>query len=66
MDMYVEVGALGNVNTTWNWMSKAIGMHKKESKELRHKCSRIALRCSYHLYQSYKLKEWIVRPLVRY
>ena len=64
--LYVEVGALGNVNTTWNWMSKAMGMRKKESKELRQKCSRIALRCSYHLYQSCKLKEWLTRPLVRY
>ena len=64
--LYVEVGARGAINTTWGRMSKAMGMSKTESKELRFKCSRIALRCSYLLYQSRKQKEWQKRPLIEY
>ena len=61
-----EVGALGHINTTWGRMSKAMGMSNAESKRLRWKCSKIALRCSYHIYQSCKLKEWTTPPLVQH
>ena len=64
--LYVEVGARGAINTTWGRMSKAMGMSKTESKKLRFKCSKIALRCSYFLYQSRKQKEWQKRPLIEY
>ena len=64
--LYVEVAALGHANTTWGMMSKAIGMKKRDSKRLRLKCSKIALRCSYHIYQCRKLKEWTTPPLVQY
>ena len=64
--LYVEVAALGHANTTWGMMSKAIGMKKRDSKRLRLKCSKIALRCSYHIYKCRKLKEWTTPPLVQY
>ena len=47
-------------------MSKAMGMRKDESIRLRRKCTKIALRCSYHIYQCHKLKEWVTPPLIQY
>ena len=47
-------------------MSKAMGMKANESKRLRLKCAKIALRCSYHIYQCRKLKEWVAPPLIHY
>ena len=55
--LYVEVAALGHINTTWGRMSKAMSMPKPESKRLRLKFATIALRCSYHIYQCRKLTE---------
>ena len=62
--LYVEAAALGYINTTWGMMSKALGMRKNESKRLRLKGTEIALRCSYHIYQCRKLKEWVA-PLIQ-
>ena len=53
--LYVEVAALGHTNTTWGMVSKALGMMKNESKRLRLKCTKVVLRCSYHIYQSFNL-----------
>ena len=55
--LYVEVGALGHISTTWGMMSKALGMKNNDSKPLRLKCTKIALRCSDHTCQGCKLKE---------
>ena len=57
--LYVEVGSRGYINDTWGRMSKALGMKKAQSKALRKRCGRIALRCSYFLYLSRKVKDWI-------
>lgn len=62
--LYVEVGSRGYINDTWGRMSKALGMKKAQSKALRKRCSRIALRCSYFLYLSRKVKEWAPRSLL--
>ena len=56
--LYVERAALGHINTTWGMMSNTLGMKKNERK--------IALRCSYHIYQCRKLKEWVAPPLIHY
>ena len=45
--LYLEVAALGHVNTTWGMMSKAIGMKRVGRKWLRLKCSKIALHLSH-------------------
>ena len=60
--LYVEVAALGHINTAWSMLSKALGMKNNESKQLRLKCTKIALRCSYHIYQCRKLKQWVTPP----
>ena len=44
--LYVEVAALGHVDTTWDTMSKAVGMKRVESKFLRLKYTKIALQVS--------------------
>ena len=44
-------------------MSKAIVVKKVESEQLRLKCSKIVLRCSYHIYQSHNLT---APPLIRH
>ena len=41
------------------------GMKKDESKWLRFKCTKVAMRCSCHIYQCRKLKEWMA-PLIQY
>ena len=64
--LYVEVGALGHISTTWGMVSKALGTKKNESKQLRLKCTKIALRRSYHIYQCRKLNEWVAPPLIQY
>ena len=55
--LHAKVVALRHINTTWGMMSKALGMERVESKWLRLKCRKIALCCSYHIYQCRKLTE---------
>ena len=62
--LYVEVGTRGYINDTWGRMSKAVGMTRTQSKALRAKCGRTALRCSYFIYLSRKVKAWNARALV--
>jgi hypothetical protein len=64
--LYAEVGTLGKVNKTWGEMSKGLGMTKAESKRLKLKCSKIALRCSYFLYLSRKEKVWQAHKLLQH
>ena len=64
--LYVEVAARRHENTMLGMMSKAMGMKRFESKRLRLKCSEVALHCSYHIYQSCKPTEWMVRRLIQY
>ena len=66
ISLYVEVGALGHINTTWGMMSTSMGMTNNESKRLRLTCTKITLRCSYHIQHCRKLKEWLVPPLMQY
>ena len=47
-------------------MSKAMRIKTVESKQLRLKYNKIALRCTYHIYQCCKLTEWVVPPLIQY
>ena len=64
--MAVKVAAHGHINTTWGMMSNALGMTKNETKLFRLKCTKIVLRCSYHVYQCRKLKEWVAPQLIQY
>ena len=43
-----------------------MGMERVESKRLRLKCTKIALRYSYYIYQCRKLKAWVVPLLIQY
>ena len=45
--LYVDVAALGHINTTWSMMSKAMGMTNNESKRSRLRCTKIALQLSH-------------------
>ena len=47
-------------------MSKAMGMKRVERKQLRFKCTKIVLPCSYHIYQCYTLKKWVALALIQY
>jgi len=62
----VEVGTRGEINKTWGEMSKGLAMTKAESKRLKLKCSKIALRCSYFLYLSRKEKVWQAHKLLQH
>ena len=46
--------------------NKLMGMGRVESKRLGLKCSRTALRCSYHIYQCHKLAEWLAPLLIHW
>ena len=61
----VEVAALGHDNATWDMIRKAMGMSKGDSVSLKHKCTMIALHCSYRIYQCHKLKEWVALRLIQ-
>ena len=49
--LYAEVATLGHVDTMRRMMSNAMGITRVQSERLRLKWTKIALRCSYHIYQ---------------
>ena len=62
--MPIEVGARGMVSYSVNRYLRKLGYTPSQTNAITKRLSVVAAKCSYAIYRSHKVKEWISSPLV--